>query len=722
MNLEQQIADLKVTDTNKDDVKQSVDILMSKKPELKVDQKVLEKVTSTKSGLKALHNVFRDNIEQLVDGFISLNQSQLLIKVLKESLDQDADGVAALEVIKTKLKKSPTKDNLTAYYALISAFNSNQYQHIPLILSFLTPELDEELVSLALIITVQYLKADKEKAGKAIKEYLDTFDEVLDLSQLLNFDKVMELLYAVIPDIIEPVFLSPTTLQIIKEKTDEIVSNTTGLSPNQRKIVLSILKLVNSSCITETARASNSKKYVSLLKLGASIKDPEIRLLSTLTIIKLWNFVKLKDEISVEHLYDNLVDQIDSEESIEGLAYLSLNKKITKKMRADEDLVEKLLLMFGKTKNYGLLVIFSNLVKLPELEGGDKKTVNYLKNMSTPGGEAEEEDRQAIQLFNKELLEQHRIVDIICKLKVHEDDLNLVPLMVTIIYNLSLSSERTVKLLLVKQGALNVIIAYLMRNTAVEKDKTKPIEDLVTDVRHKALQSLAKILIGVNPTIVFNKYDPKTAAVFLVELLNLDSRLDHFEALLALTNLATIADLKKIIIVKAFPFLDGFIIDSSSEPVQKASWELVSNLIMEPEMLVKFFNIEEGSADSKSIKTNRKRLLILIKLLHSHDEKLQITIAGLLVNASSLFDMIAMILMKDTEFREELLNIITAIFTSQQNVDLLLRLSYLLLNLTYADKEAIRKRELLMKALSAVLKIGNREITEVVVEIIKELK
>ena len=79
-------------------------------------------------------------------------------------------------------------------------------------------------------------------------------------------------------------------------------------------------------------------------------------------------------------------------------------------------------------------------------------------------------------------------------------------------------------------------------------------------------------------------------------------------------------------------------IDSDAPNVQRATWELLSNLVSEPTILVYFFNVEKPA--------NLQRLDLMVKMLNSSDEKLQTAVAGLMANAASEFQMVSQIILQ----------------------------------------------------------------------------
>lgn len=745
-----------------------------------LNESIKDKTNST-----SLYGILLNDSDSFIHGLAKLGGlvNILLVNLLALNHPSNETLNSILHSIKVYTKKN-IHPLLVCYYSVITNFECHNYTHLHSFLPFITSLQDPETPPLVLLIVIKYLETDRTKTSEIIQEYLSFFDEDLDMEQFLNYTKILEILFPVIPEIIEPIYLADHTKVAILRKSADIQSGK-ALSPNERLAIISTLKLINSSCVTEQSRTHNSKAYIALLKVGARIKanseaNIEVRLLSTLAIIKLWNFVSLNKEegISIDDLAENLVEVLMKDDSesqkiaatgkentvgnnqsgstgsslanaVEGLAYLSLNTPIKTNLRNNEDLISKFITLLchpqESSLNYGLLVILTNLSKLKDSNADtqDKETLKYLKSMSLPNNSNQktEKDQLGIQLFNKSLLVDHKIVSVVSKLKVHQGESNLLDLFITLIYMLTLNQDKVVKVELVKQGALNVVLNFLVKTSTVDGNtgRTVPINSQSgsaeiasqSDSRLSSLRALAKMLINVSPTLVFNKYDPKTTLPFLVELLGPDysklqqdtylhemTLLDHFESLLALTNLSTMesVDLKKLIITRTFEaHLNHFIIDSSNGQVQRAAWELIGNMITVPSLLVKFFNIEND-------KENRKRLILLVKLLNSRDEQLQIVLANLLVNATSEYDMISQILL--TTVKDELLDIIIEIFLDQSNRDLLLRVSYLLLNLVFSGVDlTVFSANLELKiAIANVLKSGDREIGEILIEVIKVVK
>lgn len=600
-------------------------------------------------------------------------------------------------------------------------------------------------------------------------------------SKFLNLAKVLEALFPIFPDVCIAKYTEEKLKNLILDFGQASIKQLdSGTLDEYSNLVLKeIIVLISSSCTNEQCRTHNYQNYLTFLKLGAqNRKYTEIRILSTYALIKLWSFVQLEKEndqsITIAFLFENLIENFkDPKDSssdlqactVEGLAYLSLNTSVRKRFRDDESCIERIVLCLDKaTKEkaspdtpliYALLSIVGNLVALKDVYNSkEEKTKKFLKEYGQPGERhaAKAEDSQdEIRLFNKHLLTEHKIVGTISELKVYKSEQKrnvLVDQLIKIIYMISQTQEKAVRQELVLQGSINVLLNFLIKGSSINKEgETRPLDvsdDELVELRIFALRSLAKLLISVNPELSFKKYDIKTAIPFLVELLGPDiskyagnltsqtvsesylydkvTNLDKYEALLALTNLSAIESkegLKKVIIDKSFgKHLDNFIVDFDNLEIQKAAWELVSNLIMEPSLLVKFFNLEQPE--------NAKRLDLLVKLLNANDESLQVTIAGLLANATSEFDMITQILLDSEDVFQRLLTTITDILSGQYaSSALVTRVGYILYNLVFlasnTEKESLfRTNSDLKKAISQLMKLlDDRESVSVLVEVIK---
>lgn len=394
---------------------------------------------------------------------------------------------------------------------------------------------------------------------------------------------------------------------------------------------------------------------------------------------------------------------------------------------------------------YGVLLIILNIVTYNAILSKEEESIEHLKNYANANtmtnnderlknaklGVAEKDDDEDIKQFLQKTLITNKIDFISLFNKIFKSlTNNIQDQLVKIIYNISL--ERRFRVELVKQGGLNLVLEYLINDDAEflqqtatstkssQEPKIAIVGDVVDDhddnepkyeyknfMRLFALRAVAKILISNNPNLVFKKYSVLVAIPFLTELLDDESNyveydtsdklagihkflkrhvkpLDVLESLLALTNLASMEDMKvkELIFNKSWKFTEGLVV-VTNETIQKANLELISNLIFCPLCTSKFFNPESKDA--------LHRQQILVKLINSGNIDIQIVVLTIFVNASE-YEMVAAPLGKNRELFEKLITILNSIeeyykMEEEAKVNaMLLRLMYLIMNIVEANQ------------------------------------
>lgn len=461
-----------------------------------------------------------------------------------------------------------------------------------------------------------------------------------------------------------------------------------------------LLEVLSLSCIREEARKFNTENYLLLLIAGSSIEDSAtVRALSLLCIVKLWNFSAIEKQIPMDSVFTKTLSLFVSSEPsseecqslLEALAYLSLGTATKKLLRSNEQAIEQLVLMLETSTNplviYGCLLVMANLcrVKTADLDK-DTNTLNYLKSMSAEKGSAED-DEQVVLTFNHALVMEHKLVSTLAALKKVKENSEV--LIVHILHSLSTKQGIDIQREIAVQGGLDTNIKYLIGHSQIlQTGATLAIsnDEVSLETRLQCLRTLATLCRSVNPKLLFSEYDAKICAKFLLELLgpeptadpetpflsdSLLSPADKLCTLLALTNLSSLTDDDFHSLIVSWTFeqhLKNLMIDSTQFAVQKATWELINNLISAPLMLAKFFNPE--SAESK------KNLDLLVKMLHSQHDSLQVVIAGLLANATMDFKLVCLSIFKQELVFDNLRKISASILIRQaQNNDLTLRVA-----------------------------------------------
>lgn len=505
-----------------------------------------------------------------------------------------------------------------------------------------------------------------------------------------------------------------------------------------------LLTAIAVSCFHEEARKFNSLHYSQFLIAGTKVQTSRLIVaLSCLCLVKIWDFAALDLKIPVLSILAQVVEQIkqcklsdrELDPLIEALTYLTLSASFRTVVRNDKELLDIFLSILDTTKisviKYGVLTILSHLTKLSAPSGSaDEETRTYLKSMADAQKNSREaDDALKVAAFNKEMVTTGLLARLVL-----QDSNSVLPLVVQIIYNLTIRQKHDVLSKIGHLEAPDTLLTYLLDHSAIDKDSGGTINSsdnaAVHDSRASAIRALAAISRAVNPKKLFDKYKTKIAVPFLLELLHQHpakpfqvasapefNALDLLVGLLALTNLCLLQDseLQGLVVQKAFDrYLAELIFDPARPDIQKAAWELVNNLIGNRYMLAKFFNPENT--------TSKKNLCFLVKFLNSEDPALQKIIAGLLANATSEYALVVSSIVSDTAIFQELLVVVAQILNEQAlDSALMYRVGVFLYNLSQSDQAVtiLRNNATIKASLVQVLKCGDLEVCRVFVEFIQ---
>ncbi|OBT98148.1 hypothetical protein VE01_03754 [Pseudogymnoascus verrucosus] len=299
--------------------------------------------------------------------------------------------------------------------------------------------------------------------------------------------------------------------------------------------------------------------------------------------------------------------------SIEGLAYASLQPVVKEKIANDPAFLKSILHVLEtnppkSSTTYGGLSILVNLTTyLPSLTE-EQKRITQLKayaNASRPSHEADPLNSDAHVAARCTAVFKAEAIPVLVSHSV-QGSLASLKLIVQILLSISRSSELRGRI--AQQGGVKLLLhAY---NQFPETDQ---------NAKRTTAHALARILISTNPIHIFGGSNPhplNQAIRPLISLLSDDPTaeirdlLPAFEALLALTNLASVDnDARDPIIRDGWSSIDELLL-SNNTLVTRASVELVCNLMESPTGVAKF---ADGSKQASN------RLHILLALADSED-------------------------------------------------------------------------------------------------------
>ena len=304
-----------------------------------------------------------------------------------------------------------------------------------------------------------------------------------------------------------------------------------------------------------------------------------------------------------------LKDDAESRDSsVEGLAYTSLKGSVKEMLIKDKtfvkSLVETLKNSAGKpTVMFGALTVVSNLtVYAPTLSEEQRKVAqlkNYAETKPNAKVEPDKEDRdERVTPRCKALIDAGVVPALVaCSKKVTPNALASIANIV-----LSLSKQQKHRGTIASQGGVKLSLQlYSSASGESAQDRT---------VRQTAAHALGRILVSVNPSHVFSSQLAISSAIrplfsLLEEAEELKDQLPVFEALLSLTNLASTEDgIRDQIIRLAWTKIEELLL-SDNVMIQRATVELVCNLMGSPTAVAKF-------ADGSKAASNRLHILLAL--------------------------------------------------------------------------------------------------------------
>lgn len=373
------------------------------------------------------------------------------------------------------------------------------------------------------------------------------------------------------------------------------------------------LELLSAACVDKNCRGAIDRYCASWLRNLSEEREGKHQALATLVLAKI-NAANSED---VTRQLGDLVLNGNTErnQAIEGLAYTSLQPKIKEEIAANQTLLKSLVTALSDRTEavFGCLTIFQNLVIHRPVQSEEQKKMEQLKAYANSSKPAEKDpldnDSHVTSRANRVL--DADIVPALLTCYRQQTSMVNIAMMVNIL--ISLSREQKHRAKMTQQGAIKLLLQ--IRERVVKSDNATPE---ARAIERNAAHALARILVSINPNHVFTSAMPASSAVSaLLSLLTQDQDseqrdlLPTFEALLALTNLASMDDdaVRAIPIRQAWDKIEDLLFSSNTR-VQRAAVELVCNLMLSPAGVARF---ADGSSDA------RRRLQILLALTDAED-------------------------------------------------------------------------------------------------------
>jgi hypothetical protein len=370
------------------------------------------------------------------------------------------------------------------------------------------------------------------------------------------------------------------------------------------------LELLSAACINKACREAIDRYCSPWLRALAEDRAGTHKGLASLVLAKVSS--DSGDSDISDKLSTLVLNEPDSsDQAIEGLAYTSLQPKVKESVASNAKLVSSLVKALQERSSvaFGCLTTFSNLTTYRLIQSQEQQKMADLKayaNSSKPAERDPLDDDSYVTLRCKKLLDANVVPALVACCK-HNPSPAIVALVVNII--LSLAKEQKHRAQIAQQGAVKLLLQIRDRIAKTERSTAD-----ASTIEYSASHALARLLISINPAHTFSTSLPATsAASALIQLLELDQAseernlLPTFEALLALTNLASMEDEapRNLLLRAAWPTLENQLLLSSNSLVQRASVELVCNLMASPAGVAKF-------ADGSKQASGRMHILLAL--------------------------------------------------------------------------------------------------------------
>jgi len=368
---------------------------------------------------------------------------------------------------------------------------------------------------------------------------------------------------------------------------EEAVEEPLELDDNHQ-VVKSLLELLSAAAVDKNCRTRILKVAQSFLEDSTQGENTEIRALAGSVLAKLSSASTQPPAVGVDLLKIfkdayNAKNQTALLSSIEGLAFSSTSPQTKDQLIKDAFFLSSLLTLLKSPNQphplvYGCLSILVNLTSYKPPLNEEQKRINEIRRL------AKETDVHTVDELDKDVHVTAR-----CKVlltmgvvpAINAMALNSSPACIVAIAHvlLSMATAAAHRGILAHQGVVKLILSLLSKQVDSETE---------ISLSH----ALAKILISVNPSLIFSSRTPITTPIQpLTSLLANDSlpnELPRFEALLALTNLASADDTARTFIVeKSWPLIETLLLNDNAL-VQRASTELVCNLVVSQKGAEKF--------------------------------------------------------------------------------------------------------------------------------------
>ncbi|KAK5700323.1 SWI5-dependent HO expression protein 4 [Elasticomyces elasticus] len=434
--------------------------------------------------------------------------------------------------------------------------------------------------------------------------------------------------FPILPQVTATLFLTPGFVKNLVSNLEREPMLEVGKTKNLT-LEQAALELLSAACVDKACRDAINQHCLPWLRHLSDEQEGVHRGLAALVLAKLSSSDTVNDVTS--KLTDLVVDSTSAPgddivgQAIEGLAYTSLQPSVKEEIGQNSGLLRSLVTALRSRPGavFGCLTIFSNLTAYRAVISDEAKKMAELKayaNQSQPASRDPLDSDKHVTARCRKLLDHDVVAALVAVSSAKQSAMSTAKSLLVVGILFSIAKEQKHRAKMAQQGAVKLLL-LLRERTSQSKERGE-----AAGIAFRASHSLARLLISLNPSHLFSGALPSSSAVSaLVPLLSpltttgaqggneQRDLLPTFEALLALTNLASMPDDTTahdlLLREPVFAAIEELMF-SSNTLVQRGCIELVCNLMVAPGCVAKF---ADGSADSK------RRLLVLVALTDVDD-------------------------------------------------------------------------------------------------------
>ncbi len=489
-----------------------------------------------------------------------------------------------------------------------------------------------EIKSQGTLAIAKYLEASESKGQAALTKYVTSRVARQQNADLVLAFSAAAAVFPVAPAIASSLFLVEgfvSSLPALLEK-----------KMRSEKVEYAALEMLAAACIDSACREAISKYCTAWLQHVMKVGKGERPGQAAVILAKLSgpagqpNIDGAPNVDSVGELIPRLQRMLndgsaaDKKGSIEGLAYASIRPQVKADLANDRIFLSTLVETLRQSKDgspviFGCLNILNNLTRYPPNLSEEQKRMTQLKAYANA---AASNSKASAQL---DPLDQESAVTLRCKAVLDAGCISalvsvrksLSPASIALVFNivLSLSWPQPHRGKIAQQGAISLLLQLYTKITGTDAESAT--------ARHTAAHAIARILISVDPKLIFPRSGTPNATSAVRPLISLLAEdplvagdgprdlLPTFEALLALANMLVdvfedaTGSCGDLIARLVHPALNDLILQDNVR-IRRAATQLVPNLVQHSAGLDLF---EDGS-DAAA-----KRLHILLALSGSDD-------------------------------------------------------------------------------------------------------